>query len=107
MLAFAVERGVFGVLGLLMLAGVAVVRALYLLKIGCNNGQDVGLSSVAFLAAFAAVLVVSLTHQVFHSRAIWLVLAAQEAMLGHHERNRAIASQANNHLQPRECWGVS
>ena len=102
-----VERGVLGVLGLVMLSGVAVIRAVYLIKMGCNHGQDTGLSSVVFLSAFAAVLAVSLTHQVFHAREIWLVLAAQEALLAHHERDPAIAFQANRIIHNRPCWGES
>jgi hypothetical protein len=36
---------------------------------------------IVFLAALAAILVESLTHQVFHTREMWLVLAVLEAVL--------------------------
>jgi hypothetical protein len=39
------------------------------------------LTVVVFLAAMIAAMVESLTHQVFHFRALWLVLAFQEAMI--------------------------
>jgi len=104
-LAFAVERGLLGVLGLLVLVGVAVSRAFYWLRLSFDNGQDAGLSAVIFLSAFAAVLVVSLTHQVFHCREIWLVLASQEALIAQQERNEATASPANKQTKEKECWG--
>ena len=36
---------------------------------------------VVFLAMLIATIVESLTHQVFHTRELWLVLAVQEAVL--------------------------
>jgi len=105
LLAFSVERGLLGVLGLLALAGVALSRAIYCLRIGLSDAQDPDLSAVVFLAAFASVLVVSLTHQVFHSREIWLVLASQEALIAHFERDAATDSQANLQTEEKECWG--
>lgn len=107
LLAFTVERGLLGVLGLLVLVGVAVYRAFYWLKIGFSGGQDAGLTAVIFLSAFAAVLVVSLTHQVFHCREIWLVLASQEALIAHHERNAAADLRSEREMQRKEVWGES
>ena len=107
LLAFSVERGLLGVLGLVMLAGVAVSRAVWMLQIGCKYPRQTGFTAVVFLATFAAVLVVSLTHQVFHSREIWLVLASQEAMLAHYERVPAIAVQETSLMQSLESWRES
>lgn len=107
LLAFSVERGVFGVLGLVLLAGVAISRSVLLLQIGCKSPQQVGLSSVVFLGTFVAVLFVSLTHQVFHAREIWFVLATQEAMLAHYQRVPAIASQQSRLMRSRECWSAT
>jgi hypothetical protein len=36
---------------------------------------------VVFIAALMAILVESLTHQIFHTREMWLVLALLEAVL--------------------------
>jgi len=80
-LAFSVERGLLGALGLVFFAIVAVSRAAYMVVI-CNRYPDrARLSVVVFLAAIVAALIESLTHQVFHFRELWLVLAVQEAML--------------------------
>ena len=79
--AFAVERGLIGTLGLLLFALVAAGRAVYMVLI-YNRHHDPGrLIVVVFLAAITAGLVVSLTHQIFHFRELWVVLAFQEAIL--------------------------
>jgi len=81
LLAFGVERGLLGVLGLVILGAIAASRAFYMLQMYRKCPQRAGLVVVVFLAAIVAILVASLTHQVFHSRELWLVLASQEAML--------------------------
>jgi len=80
LLAFGVERGLLGALGLVILGAIAVSRAFYMLQMHRKYPQRAGLVVVVFMAAIAAMLVASLTHQVFHSRELWLVLASQEAM---------------------------
>jgi hypothetical protein len=80
-IAFSVERGLLGALGLLLFATLAVSRAAYMVII-CNKYPDRSqLAAVIFLGAIIAATVESLTHQVFHFRALWLVLAFQEALL--------------------------
>jgi hypothetical protein len=80
-LAFSVERGLLGTLGLVLFATLAVSRAAYMVLI-CNKYPDRGqLVIVVFLGAIVAAMVESLTHQTFHFRELWLVLAFQEAML--------------------------
>lgn len=106
-LAFSVERGLLGVLGLVLLAAFAMARAVRLFKLGCKYPQHVGLTTVVVLATFVSVLVVSLTHQVFHCREIWLVLASQEALLVHYGRAPAIAMPRIGLVQSHECWGKS
>lgn len=81
LLAFGVERGLLGALGLVILGAIATSRAFYMLQMYRKCPQRTGLVVVVFLAAIVAMLVASLTHQVFHSRELWLVLASQEAML--------------------------
>ncbi len=81
LLAFIVERGLLGALGLVLIGGVAVTRAFYLMRIHRKFPDRVAPVVVVFLAAIVAVLIASLTHQIFHSRELWLVLALQEAML--------------------------
>jgi hypothetical protein len=80
-IAFSVERGLLGALGLLLFATLAVSRAAYMVQI-CNKYPDRSqLAPVVFLGAIIATTVESLTHQIFHFRALWLVLAFQEALL--------------------------
>jgi O-antigen ligase len=79
-LAFLVERGLIGVLGLALFAGIAIRRAISIIQI---SGKDLGpsrLELVVFLAVIAATMVESLTHQMFRTRELWLVLAIQEAV---------------------------
>lgn len=79
-LAFLVERGLIGFLGLGLFAGIAVRRALSLLYLAGRRPEKTRLEVVVFLAALVAILVESLTHQVFRTRELWLVLALQEAV---------------------------
>lgn len=79
-LAFTVERGLLGALGLGLLGILAVGRAAYMILICHKYPARAQLSVVVFLAAMIATIVESLTHQVFHFRELWLVLACQEAM---------------------------
>lgn len=77
-LAFAVERGLLSVIALAIFGAIAFSRAFYLFQT-CKVSAD--LSVVVFLAAVVAMLIESLTHQIFHYRELWLVLALQEAMI--------------------------
>jgi len=76
LLAFALERGVLGFLGLLVFGAIATYKALRIV-----SGASGRLPEAVFLAVVVAGLVDSSFHQVFHERAFWLVLAAQEAAL--------------------------
>jgi O-antigen ligase len=80
-IAFSVERGLLGTLGLVLFAVLAVSRAAYIVLILKKYPDRGQLVFVAFLGAIIASLVESLTHQVFHFRELWLVLAFQEAIL--------------------------
>lgn len=80
-LAFLVERGLLGTLGLALFAVIAVSRAASMFLIAAKDPERAPLTVVVFLAAMIAILVESLTHQVFHFRELWLILALQEAML--------------------------
>lgn len=77
-LAFSVERGLFSVIGLLLFGVVAINRSYYLFK---TYSSRLGLEVVVFLGIFAGSIVESLTHQIFHTREIWLVLAALEGLI--------------------------
>lgn len=80
-IAFSVERGLLGTLGLALFAALAVSRAAYMVLI-CHRYPDrAPLTVVVFLGAMVATIIESLTHQVFHFRELWLVLALQEAIL--------------------------
>jgi O-antigen ligase len=80
LLAFLVERGIIGTLGLVLLAVLAVSKAIRLVRISKKQAA-VGLSAVICLAALAAALVNGQFHQIFHDRSVWLLLAVQEAVL--------------------------
>jgi hypothetical protein len=80
-LAFLVERGLLGLIGLGLFAGIGMSKAVHILQIYEKDPKRAGFEVVVFLAALTATIVESLTHQVFHSRELWLVLAVQEAVL--------------------------
>lgn len=79
LLAFMLERGVIGTLGLVLFGALAVLRAGGLLVTHKRLHGSVAPTIVVFLAVVTAGLVESQFHQVFHERAFWLVLAVQEA----------------------------
>lgn len=81
LVAFTVERGLLGALGFLILFGLALSRAITMIRLYLANPNGAHLSVVVFLAAVVATLVESLTHQMFHIHEVWLVLALQEATL--------------------------
>jgi hypothetical protein len=86
-LGFAVERGLLGLLGLCLFGALAVVRSIELFRIERARGR---FRTAVFPAALAAMLAASMTHEVFHSREIWLMLAVQEAVLWRARRARAV-----------------
>jgi hypothetical protein len=80
-LAFLVERGVIGLVGLALFAGITMGKAIHILQIFSKDPKRARFGVVVFLAALIATIVESLTHQIFHTRELWLVLAVQEAVL--------------------------
>jgi O-antigen ligase len=98
-LGFAVERGLLGLLGLCLLGAMAFVRSIELFRIESAYGR---LRSVAFPAAITATLTASMTHEVFHSREVWLIIAIQEAALWRVRRDGgASASRSSLRESPR------
>jgi competence ComEA-like helix-hairpin-helix protein len=81
LLAFVVERGVLGGLGLMLFAGTALGKAVQLVRLYAQSTRPPRLETVVFPAAMVGLVVESLTHQIFHAREMWLLLAVQEAML--------------------------
>ena len=79
-LAFLVERGLIGVLGLALFAGIATRRAISILQMASTAPKRARLELVVFLAVIVATMVESFTHQMFRTRELWLVLAIQEAV---------------------------
>jgi O-antigen ligase len=79
-LAFLVERGLIGVSGLALFAGIAIRRAISILQIAGKDPKRARLELVVFLAVIAATMVESLTHQLFRTRELWLFLAIQEVV---------------------------
>lgn len=79
-LAFLVERGALGALGLIVLWGVAAIRAFNLFLLNRKFPEHAHWGEVVFIAMVAATLFESLTHQIFHDRQLWLVLALLEAV---------------------------
>jgi O-antigen ligase len=80
-LAFLVERGLLGLMGLALFAGITIMKAVQILDIFRKDPKRARLGVVIFLAVLVATVVESLTHQIFHTRELWLVLAVQEAVL--------------------------
>jgi O-antigen ligase len=79
-LAFLVERGFIGVSGLALFAGIAIKRAISILQITAKSPTGLRMGLIVFLAFIAATVVESITHQVFRTRELWLVLAVQETV---------------------------
>lgn len=80
-LAFSVERGFLGSVGLALFAIVAASRGALLVRIAIKYPDRESIVVVVFLAAIATAMIESLTHQMFHFRELWIILAFQEAML--------------------------
>jgi O-antigen ligase len=80
-LAFTVERGLIGVAGLFLFVGTALGRAIFLLLTYNKYPKETGQYVFVFLAGLISVLIVSLTHQIFHARELWIVFALQEAVV--------------------------
>jgi hypothetical protein len=80
-LAFLVERGLIGLVGLAMFAAITLQKSIQTLYIYRKDPKRARPGVVVFLAALMAILVESLTHQIFHTREMWLVLALLEAVL--------------------------
>ena len=92
-LAFLVERGLIGVTGLAMFAIISIRRSLAILKISSRSSETTQLQFVIFLAFIAATMEESLTHQMFRTRELWMVLGIQEAIFFHFKTS-SIASEA-------------
>jgi hypothetical protein len=80
-LEFGVERGVIGLLGLLLFGVGAITSAVKILLNQIRFRDVARPSGVIFLAMIAAILIMSQAHQIFHFRTVWLGLALQEATL--------------------------
>jgi O-antigen ligase len=80
-LAFTVERGLIAAAGLALIALVAMSNAVHLLHMHNRYPNEIDLFVVVFPAIITSMLLVSLTHQIFHAREMWLILAVQEAMI--------------------------
>lgn len=76
-LSFSVERGPFAVLALGAMFTNAAVHAV---QIARDRSKEAGNAALVHLGMLAALLTVSLTHEIFHQRPIWVALAVQEAM---------------------------
>jgi O-antigen ligase len=77
-LSFAVERGPLGLLALLAFGVVAFARSLRLAHTARDRGMP---SALVFPAALVGMATVALTHEIFHQRPLWVVLALQEALI--------------------------
>jgi len=80
-LEFGVERGVIGLLGLVLLTGEAWNSAVKILLNQIKSGDTARPSGIIFLAMLFGVLLESIANQIFHFRAVWLALALLEATL--------------------------
>jgi len=78
-LEFGVERGIIGLLGLVLLAGEALKNAVKILLNQIKSKDTVQLSGVIFVAMLFGIFLESNAHQIFHFRSVWLALALLEA----------------------------
>ena len=78
LLSFAVERGVLGLVGLCVFGALVIGRSMRAFR---SDPSPDGRWRVVFPAAVVALLAESQTHEVFHVREAWIVLALQEAVL--------------------------
>lgn len=80
-LEFGVERGIIGLLGLVLLFGEALNSAIKILRHQIKSGETARPSGVIFLAMLVAILLESNAHQTFHYRMMWVSLALLESTL--------------------------
>ena len=86
-LSFAVERGMLGFAALFVFAAAAANSAWTVARRGARDRDR---SAVAPLAALAACCALSMTHEIFHQRPLWLLLALQEGMRLRHRAKAGI-----------------
>lgn len=80
-MAFSVERGLIGIMGLGLFTIMAMIRALNIFLLSDRPGRsNAELVVIVLLAAMFAAFIYSITHQIFHNRQLWMVLALQEAI---------------------------
>jgi O-antigen ligase len=80
LMAFLIERGILGAMGLIVLGLMLInqsARSLIPLKADTVRAEKI----LVFLAALVCMFVESQVHQIFHFRVIWLVFALQEAVI--------------------------
>jgi O-antigen ligase len=80
-LEFGVERGVVGLLGLLLFAFGAMNNAVKILLNQSKLRDTTRPTGVVFIAMLVAALLISNANQIFHFRILWLGLALQESIL--------------------------
>lgn len=80
LMAFWVERGILGVIGVVWLGYKIVIMPLKGLLISRQKPQILW-PNIVFLSTTIAFLVESATHEIFHFRFVWLVIALQQSML--------------------------
>ncbi len=85
-LSFAVERGMLGFAALVTF-GLAAFRSAWL--VARRGARERDRSAVAPLAALAACCALSMTHEIFHQRPLWLLLALQEGLRLRHPSTTA------------------
>ena len=77
LLAFVVERGIIGLVGLIAFAAMALNKCVRVWRDPARSPAVRALDLV-FLAAIVGFMVHAQFHQIFHHRAVWLVLALLE-----------------------------
>lgn len=79
LLEFGVERGIIGLLGLLLFTGEAWNNAVKILVRQIKSKEMNRVSGVIFIAMLFGVFLESNAHQIFHFRSVWLALALLES----------------------------
>jgi hypothetical protein len=79
-IAFLIERGLLGMLGLVLLAASLLEKSCQTFLLWKNDPIRAK-KALVFLAVLVSMIIESQTHQIFHFRVVWLVFAVQEAII--------------------------
>ena len=99
-LSFAVERGLLGVLFLVMFTVAAAVHAVQLAR---DPDAHSGNAALVHGAMLCGLIAIAQTHEIFHQRPLWMMLALQEGMWWRMVQRRSPGTGGELHPVPGEA----